>query len=130
MYELRPEGCVQANLARDWKEYFLQREQHVQRLRGGASQYTERRARQVLVKGINPETQMDNESAAKQIITSPAGARWRSYCLVHVCRIQLPFQQRKSQYSSPWDVKVLDKLTILIARSSSIPSHTILITLK
>ena len=23
MYELRPEGRVQANLARDWKEYFL-----------------------------------------------------------------------------------------------------------
>lgn len=27
-------------------------------------------------------------------------------------------------------VKLLDRLTILIARSSSIPSHTILITLK
>lgn len=43
----------------------------MQRLRGGAgAQHTERSARPVLVKGINPETWMDKESAEKQIITS------------------------------------------------------------
>ena len=117
MYELRPEGCVQANLARGWKEYFLQREQHVQRLRGGAgAQHAERSARPVLVKGINPEAQMDNESAEKQIITSQlvldGGVTVQLMC------VDFSYLSNKEKVNILVHgmVQLLDKLTILLAR--------------